>query len=107
MDAVAARTDEAARVATFPGCAVVPFLAGRLGAGPHDYFFPGRPTREEGAALAAQWRVSPPPVAVTCDAAGTDLAAAWRAYPELAALFAERYQPVVEAPPFVVYEARR
>ena len=56
---------------------------------------------------AAQWRVSPPPVAVTCDAAGTDLAAAWRAYPELAALFAERYQPVVEAPPFVVYEARR
>jgi hypothetical protein len=107
VDAVGARTDGAARVATFPGCAIVPFLAGRRGAGPHDYFFPGRPTREEGAALAAAWRAAPPPVVVTCDAAGTDLAAAWSAYPELTTLFAERYRPVLSAPPFVVHETRR
>ncbi len=106
VDAVATRTGPGARVATFPGCALVPFLAGRLGAGPHDYFFPGRPSRAEGAALAEAWRAAPPPVAVTCDAAGTDLAAAWAAYPELVALFAERYRPVHEGPPFTVSEAR-
>jgi hypothetical protein len=107
VDAVGARSDAAARIATFPGCAIVPFLAGRRGAGPHDYFFPGRPTRTEGAALAAAWRAAPPPLAVTCDAAGTDLAAAWTAYPELVTLFAERYRPVLSAPPFVVHETRR
>jgi hypothetical protein len=106
VDAVASRSDAAAHVATFPGCAIVPFLAGRLGAGPHDYFFPGRPTRAEGAALAATWRAAPPPLAVTCDAAGTDLAAAWNDYPELVTLFSERYRPVLAAPPFVVHETR-
>jgi hypothetical protein len=106
VDAVAARSDAAAHVVTFPGCAIVPFLAGRLGAGPHDYFFPGRPTREEGAALAARWRAAPPPLAVTCDATGTDLAAAWSDYPELVTLFSERYRPLLTAPPFVVHETR-
>jgi hypothetical protein len=43
---------------------------------------------------------------VTCDAAGTDLAAAWNDYPELVTLFSERYRPVLTAPPFVVHEPR-
>jgi|GEM_PF-6657944 len=104
VQSVATRTEPTTRVATFPACAMVPFLAGRLGAGPHDYFFPGRPSRAEGAALAAAWSVAPPPLAVTCDATGTDLARAWSAYPELVALFETRYRPLAVAGPFVVRE---
>ena len=34
---------------------------------------------------------------MTCDATGTDLAAAWNDYPELVTLFSERYRPVLVA----------
>jgi hypothetical protein len=54
----------------FPACGMVPFLAGRRPAGPHDYFYPGRPTRDEVAALVARFAAAPPPLAVTCGAAG-------------------------------------
>lgn len=103
--AVAARTAPDQRVMTFPACALVAFAADRLPAGRHDYFFPGRPTRAEGAAIAAEIAAAPPAVAVTCDAAGTDLAAAWVSYPELVDVLATRYRPVLRAPPFVVHEA--
>ena len=92
-DAVAARTRPQERVLAFPACAAVPFLAGRLPAGPHDYFYPGRPTRAEVAELAARLRAAPPPAAVTCDAPGR-LAGAWESYPELAALLEERYRVI-------------
>jgi hypothetical protein len=90
----------------FPACAMVPFLAGRVGAGPHDYFFPGRPPRGEVAVLALQLGAERPPAAVTCSAAGTDLARAWQEYPELVGLIASRYVPRLERPPFTVYTAR-
>ena len=86
----------------FPACGMVPFLAGRRPAGPHDYFFPGRPTREEVAALAARLAAAPPPVAVTCEAAGSALAHAAEAYPELADFIAQRYRPILDRPPFRV-----
>ena len=88
----------------FPGCAAVTFFADRPMAGPHDYFFPGRPSRVEVAELIDGWRSRPPPFAVTCSAAGTDLAAAWAAYPEMTAFLAERYTPIATASPFTVHE---
>jgi hypothetical protein len=94
-------------VASFPACAIVTALAGRPPAGPHDYFFPGRPDQSEAASLVASWVASPPSVAVTCDAAGTDLARAWTYYPEIVHLLETRYRPVVDAPPFTVRALRR
>jgi hypothetical protein len=93
--AVATDTTPADRVLAFPACAAVPFLAGRLPAGPHDYFYPGRVTREEIAALVAALRPNPPPVAVTCDAPGR-LADAWAEYPELVELLERRYRMVLD-----------
>ena len=92
---VSASTPSGERVLAFPACAAIPFLAGRLPAGPHDYFYPGRPTREEVAALAARLRATPPPTAVTCEAPGR-LAGAWESYPELVRLLGERYRVVLE-----------
>lgn len=92
------------RVLTFPACAVVPFFAGRVPAGPHDYFFPGRPDATEVALLARGFATAPPPIAVTCDAEGTELAAAWGMHPAMVTLLAGRYRPVVAAPPFHVLE---
>jgi hypothetical protein len=99
--AVSASTAPEERVLAFPACAAVPFLARRLPAGPHDYFYPGRPTREEVAALAQRLRAAPPPMAVTCSAPGR-LADAWESYPELVALLGERYRLVLERPPVSV-----
>jgi hypothetical protein len=98
---VAAATPSGERVLAFPACAAIPFLARRLPAGPHDYFYPGRPTREEVAALAARLRTEAPPTAVTCEAPGR-LAEAWKTYPELVGLLGERYRVVLERPPFSV-----
>jgi len=99
--AVAASGGADERVLAFPACAAIPFLAGRLPAGPHDYFYPGRPTRDEVAALAARLRAAPPRTAVTCDASGK-LAQAWESYPELVDLLAQRYRAVLERPPLTV-----
>lgn len=107
-DAVAAvdgRTGPDDAVLAFPACGAVPFFADRAPAGPHDYFYPGRPDRAEVAALVARFAERPPPVAATCSAAGTDLAAAWDAYPELTAFLATRYHVVLERAPFTVREA--
>ena len=90
----------------FPACGIVPFVAGRLPAGPHDYFFPGRPARAEVAALAARWAAAPPRLAVTCGAEGTALARAWEYYPELVALLATRYRERLAAASFSVRERR-
>jgi hypothetical protein len=98
------RAEPGVRVLTFPACAVVPFFGGGVPAGPHDYFYPGRPDAEEVALLARGFAAAPPPVAVTCDAAGTDLAASWGLHPAMVALLAGRYRPVVAAPPFHVLE---
>jgi hypothetical protein len=95
--AVAAATPAGERVLAFPACAAIAFLAGRLPAGPHDYFYPGRPTRDEVAALAARLAAALPPTAVTCVAPGR-LAEAWAAYPELVALVEGRYRVVLEHP---------
>ena len=95
--AVAAGTPAGERVLAFPACAAIPFLAGRLPAGPHDYFYPGRPTRSEVAALAARLAAAAPPAAVTCAAPGR-LAEAWDEYPELVALIEGRYRIVLENP---------
>jgi hypothetical protein len=94
---VAEKTPAGERVLAFPACAAIPFLAGRLPAGPHDYFYPGRPTRDEVAALTARLAAAPPPAAVTCSAPGR-LADAWREYPELVALIETRYRIVLERP---------
>lgn len=102
-----ARSEPAARILSFPACAIASFAAGRLGAGPHDYFFPGRPGRTEVAALVEAWRRDPPPLAVTCEARGTDLAAAWSAYPELVAWIERAYARVTTAGAFTVWERRR
>lgn len=104
--AVQARTAPADEVLAFPACALVPFLADRAPAGPFDYFFPGRPTRDEVAALVERLTAKPPRVAVTCTASGTDLAGAWHVYPEMAAFLAGRYRPVLDAPPFTLLEVR-
>lgn len=99
--AVAESTTAGDRILAFPACAAVPFLAGRLPAGPHDYFYPGRPTREEVAALVARLGPVPPPVAVTCDAPGR-LARAWESYPEMAELLERRYRVVLDRSPVTV-----
>ena len=94
---LAAGTPAGERVLAFPACAAIPFLAGRLPAGPHDYFYPGRPTRGEISALAAHLAAVPPPAAVTCRAPGR-LAEAWGEYPELVELIEGRYRIVLENP---------
>ena len=99
--AVAESTTAEDRILAFPACAAVPFLAGRLPAGPHDYFYPGRPTREEVAALVGRLRPAPPPVAVTCDAPGR-LALAWESYPEMVELLERRYRVVLDRSPVTV-----
>jgi hypothetical protein len=99
--AVADSTAAEDRILAFPACAAVPFLAGRLPAGPHDYFYPGRPTREEVAALVGRLRPAPPPMAVTCDAPGR-LALAWESYPEMVGLLDERYRVVLDRTPVTV-----
>jgi hypothetical protein len=96
-----ARAGDASTVA-FPACGLVPFFAGLVPAGPHDYFFPGRPSRAEVAALASTLAAAPPPLAVTCDAAGSELAVAWNYYPELTGLLAARYRVLLARPPFTV-----
>ena len=93
-------------VLVFPACGMVPFLAGRRPAGPHDYFYPGRPTRDEVAALVARFAAAPPPLAVTCAAAGTPLAAAWDAYPEMVTLLRTRYAERAAYPPYTILERR-
>jgi hypothetical protein len=98
---VAESTGAADRVLAFPACAAVPFLARRLPAGPHDYFYPGRPTREEIAAMVARLEPSPPPVAVTCVAPGR-LAGAWDSYPEMVELLERRYRTVLDRTPVTV-----
>ena len=98
---VAASTAAGERVLAFPACAAVPVLAGRLPAGPHDYFYPGRPTRQEIATLAEALRAAPPPASVTCEAPGR-LALAWESYPELVSLIRERYRVVLDRAPLTV-----
>jgi hypothetical protein len=93
-------------VLSFPACGIVLFLADRLPAGPHDYFYPGRPERAEVAALVSRWEEEPPHVALTCRAAGTALEAAWEAYPELVRFLDTRYTEVVSWPPYTVRERR-
>ncbi|HUE30682.1 MAG TPA: hypothetical protein VMR79_07395, partial [Verrucomicrobiae bacterium] len=90
------------RVLAFPACGIVLFVAERSPAGPHDYFFPGRPDRAEADVLAARLAAAPPPLAVTCAASDTPLAAAWDSYPALVALLTSRYHEVLAAPPFSV-----
>jgi hypothetical protein len=104
VQVVAQRTKPGDVVLAFPACAAVPFFAGRLPAGPHDYFYPGRPDRAEAAALAARFEAAPPLIAVTCTTAGTDLARAWDYYPELVALVRDRYRPILHIPEFSVRE---
>src|SRR5207244_1413909 len=94
-------------VLAFPACGIVLFVAERSPAGPHDYFFPGRPDRAEADALATRLAAAPPPLAVTCAAADTALAAAWNYYPALVALLTSRYREVVVAPPFTVRARER
>ncbi len=105
VDAVRRATSPDDQVITFPACAIVTFFARRVPAGPHDYFFPGRPDRGQAAVLALQLGAERPPVAVTCNAAGTDLENAFEYYPELVGLLAARYRVRLERPPFTVYEA--
>jgi len=93
-------------VLAFPACGIVPFAAGRLPAGPYDYFFPGRPDRAEAAALAHELAAAPPRLAVTCGAEGTALATAWSAYPELVSLLVTRYRERTSAESFAVLEPR-
>jgi len=94
-------------VLAFPACGIVPFVADRLPAGPLDYFFPGRPERAEVAALTTRLAAAPPRLAVTCDAAGTPLADAWGAYPELVSFLRTRYRERTSAQAFVVHELRK
>ena len=93
-------------VLSFPACGIVLFVADRLPAGPHDYFYPGRPERAEVAALVTRWESEPPRAALTCRAAGTALEAAWQAYPELVRFLETRYTEVVSRPPYSVRERR-
>lgn len=100
--AVRSATGPEERVIAFPACALVPFFADRHPAGPHDYFYPGRPERAEVAALAARLAAAPPALAVTCSAEGTEVGDAWRYYPEMVDLLTARYRVLLDRPPFVV-----
>jgi hypothetical protein len=102
---VASALPAAGRVLVFPACGLVPFVARRLPAGPHDYFFPGRPDRAEVAALTARLAADPPALAVTCTGAGTRLADAWTYYPELVEFLGARYRPRESDPPYEVLVA--
>jgi len=93
-------------VLAFPACGMAPFVAGRLPAGPHDYFFPGRPERAEAAALAASLAAALPRLAVTCGAEGTALARAWEYYPEVVSLLGARYRERLAAGSLAVRERR-
>jgi hypothetical protein len=93
-------------VLAFPACGYPVFLAGRLPAGPHDYFYPGRPDRAEVQALTTGWSEKPPRLAVTCRAQGTPLSAAWEAYPELVRLLETGYAEIAAQPPYSVRERR-
>ena len=104
VEVTASRTSPGDVVLAFPACAAVPFFAGRLPAGPHDYFYPGRPDRAEVAALVERFIAAPPPIAVTCTTAGTDLDAAWDYYPEMAGLVRDRYRTILHIPDFSVRE---
>src|SRR5439155_828078 len=66
VEQVAGRTAADDRILTFPACGVVPFFAGRLPIGRHDYFYPGRPDRAEMAAVLDELGPLLPDLAVTC-----------------------------------------
>jgi hypothetical protein len=103
---VIGRTASDDPVLSFPACGFPLFLAGRLPAGPHDYFYPGRPDRAEVQALTMRWAANPPRLAVTCRADGTPLSAAWDAYPELVRFLEAGYREVASQPPYAVQERR-
>ena len=103
---ITARTRPEEAVLTFPACALTAFLADRRPAGPHDYFYPGRPSSNEVTALVERLERTPPRVAVGCTAHGTDLAAAWEYFPAMRAFLTQRYRVVLERDPFTLYEAR-
>lgn len=107
VTALTTRTAASQPVFSFPACAAVTFFAHRPPLGIHDYFFPGRPTADEVAAMVTAWDAAPPPVVVTCSAEGTDLAQAWWAYPEMTRWLTTRYRPVLVAGSFTIAEVAR
>ena len=107
VEQVAGRTAADDRILTFPACGVVPFFAGRLPIGRHDYFYPGRPDRVEMAAVLDELGPLLPDLAVTCTPASAELRNAWRYYPSMVDLLSTRYRVVAEHPPFAVRERRR
>jgi hypothetical protein len=102
VDAARAASTPGASMIAFPACGLVPFFARLTPAGPHDYFFPGRPSRAEAKELASRLASAPPPLAVTCDVAGSELSGAWSYYPELANHVVTHYPVLVTRPPFTV-----
>ena len=106
VDELAARTSVDERVLSFPACGVVPFFAGRLPAGRHDYFYPGRPDRAEMDAFLAALGPVPPHLAVTCAPTSAELGNAWRYYPSMVDVLSTRYRVIVDHPPFALRERR-
>ena len=106
VEQLAARTSVDERVLSFPACGVVPFFAGRLPAGRHDYFYPGRPDRAEMDAFLAALGPVPPHLAVTCAPTSAELGNAWTYYPSMVDVLATRYRVVVDRPPFDLRERR-
>jgi len=106
VDGLAARTSVEERVLSFPACGVVPFFAGRLPAGRHDYFYPGRPDRAEMDAFLAALGPVLPHLAVTCVPTSPELGNAWSYYPAMVDVLSARYRVLVVRPPFDLRERR-
>ncbi|HZR82406.1 MAG TPA: glycosyltransferase family 39 protein [Candidatus Binatia bacterium] len=62
---VARETAPGDALLVFPALAIVPFVTGRHTPFPHDYFFPGRPSHADEAAMIDTIAAAPPPLAVT------------------------------------------
>jgi hypothetical protein len=107
--ASAAALADAASTAPESGVAVsrvrgVPFLAGRLPAGPHDYFYPGRPTRASRGAVE-RLRARRRRLRRHRATAPGGSPSVGRRYPELGRTCSRRYRVVLDRTPLTV--ARR
>ncbi len=64
-DFVVGETAPGDSLIAFPALGLISFMTGRASPVPHDYFFPGRPSHADEAAMVAVFDADPPKVAIT------------------------------------------